>query len=202
MMKAEIRKEILSWKGVGDKRTEKNPYSDEWLLFNFKDEDAKDAISLARNPQHANDRGLLCTYYDVFADDEKVGELKIRRYFHGEARDASGKRLEPSPLRINSVQYDGGIPGYHYARLAAAEFSEWLYLSNSIPDSDARENFTPDAPLFRLDDGPIRFVAHEVDSPERARHLEWQAEQERRIKARPTVIYVPESGTNSPELSA
>ncbi|MBI4174936.1 MAG: DUF5519 family protein [Candidatus Aenigmarchaeota archaeon] len=85
-MKAEIRKEILSWKGVeekpnrygtpsffvngkefahfhsssqmdirkpkgfrfGDKRAEKNPYSDEWLLFNFKGKDAEDIISLVK----------------------------------------------------------------------------------------------------------------------------------------------------------
>ena len=159
-----------------------------------------------RNPVHLNDHGLLCTFYDVFANNGfelngKIGELSVRTYFHGDAMDEEGRHVDPSPLRIKDVEYDGSVPGIGHVKLTAAEFPQWLYLSNRFPNKKARENFTPDAPLFRLDYIPIRFVTYEVDSPDRASQLSWQAEQESRIVVPSPVIYVP-ADTSSPESQA
>ncbi len=141
-----------------------------------------------RNPRHQI-APFPCTAYDVVthdpleADPQTIGELAIWHYFHGEARDADGRRLDISPLRINLIEYRGDIPDYEgKVLLVASEFPEYTH-PGRIPGPGARENFTQSAPLFRLDKTPIRFVAYEIDGKERARHFAWLALQEARKQA-------------------
>ncbi len=147
-----------------------------------------------RNPRHGI-TPFPCTAYDVFthdaleADPQTIGELAIWHYFHGEARDADGRRLDPSPLRINRVEYRGDVPGFgNRVLLVASEFPEYSH-PGRIPDPDARENFTPEHQLFRLDRVPIRFVAYEIDSEDRARYLAWVVNEGKAVPEAPATSH-------------